>query len=110
MNIIAISFSTSYLFADDIKFVERIFSEDNMSAAEQIRCHSAADILFDAVARAVVRDVTNHVTTGNRVQLKLLFTISVFRDRLLFMTKIPCTDHFVQKSLCGERLPVERDQ
>ena len=30
--------------------------------------------------------------------------------RRVFMTKIPCTDDFVQKSLCGERLPAERDQ
>ena len=44
------------------------------------------------------------------IQLKLLFTISVVRDHLLFMTEIPCTDHSVQKSLCGERLPAERDQ
>ena len=31
------------------------------------------------------------------------------KDRLVFMTEIPCTDDFVQKSLCGERLPVQRD-
>ena len=39
------------------------------------------------------------------IQLKLLFTISVVRDRLLFMTEISCTDHCVQRRLCGERLP-----
>ena len=44
------------------------------------------------------------------IQLKLLFTISVVSDHLLFMTEIPCTDHSVQKSLCGERLPTERYQ
>ena len=38
--------------------------------------------------------------------------ISVVRDHLLFMTKIPCTDHSVQKSLCGKHLhvPAECDQ
>ena len=32
------------------------------------------------------------------------------RDHLPFMAKIPCTNHSVHKSLCGERLPAERDQ
>ena len=32
------------------------------------------------------------------LQLKLLFTMSVVRDRLLFMTEIPCIDHSVQRS------------
>ena len=45
-----------------------------------------------------------------QVQLKLLFTISVVRDHLLFMTKLSCTDDSVQKSLCGEGLPAEGDQ
>ena len=38
---------------------------------------------------------------------KLLFTISVFKDHLIFMTEIPCKDDFVQKSLCVEWLPAE---
>ena len=36
--------------------------------------------------------------------------ISVLKDRLVFVTKIPCTDDFVQKSLCGEQLPAQRYQ
>ena len=44
------------------------------------------------------------------LQLKLLFMISVVRDRLLFMTEIPYMDDTVQKSLCGEQLLAEPDQ
>ena len=36
------------------------------------------------------------------VEYKLLFTISVVEDHLVFITEIPCTDDFVQKSLCVE--------
>ena len=40
------------------------------------------------------------------VQYKLLFTISVFKDHLVFMTEIPCTDDFVQKvSVVSDYLP-----
>ena len=42
--------------------------------------------------------------------VKTAFTISVVRDRLFFMTEIPCMDDSVQKSLCGERLPAKHDQ
>ena len=31
------------------------------------------------------------------------------KNHMLFMTEIPCTDNFVQKSFSGERLPAERD-
>ena len=31
--------------------------------------------------------------------------ISVVKDHLVFMSEIPYTDDFVQKSLCGEGLP-----
>ena len=44
------------------------------------------------------------IGSKTKLRLKLLFTISVVRDRLHFMTEIPCTDHSLQKSLCGERL------
>ena len=53
---------------------------------------------------------TKTPATKTEVQLKLLFTISVVRNRLLFMTEIPCRNHSVQKSLCGERLPADCDQ
>ena len=33
--------------------------------------------------------------------------ISVVKDCLVFMTEILCMDDFVQKSLCGERLPAQ---
>ena len=32
------------------------------------------------------------------------------QDHLVFMTEISCMDDFVQKILCGERLPAEHDQ
>ena len=41
---------------------------------------------------------------------KLLFTISVVKDCLVFLTKILCRDDFIWKSLCGERLLAKRDQ
>ena len=42
--------------------------------------------------------------------IKTAFYDPVVRDHLLFMSEIPCTDHSLHKSLCGERLPAERDQ
>ena len=41
---------------------------------------------------------------------KLLFTITVVKDHLVFMTEIPCANDFVQKSLCGKQLPAKCHQ
>ena len=42
--------------------------------------------------------------------LKTAITISVVKDCLVFMTEISCTDNFVQKSICGGRLPAQHAQ
>ena len=41
---------------------------------------------------------------------KLLFTISVVKDHLVFVTEIHARDDFVQESLCVKQVPAEDDQ